>query len=196
MGFIKDTLSAATFGMFDGPEKPDLGSKRPDFEVEKLINSQKVRSLESQPETFQRSMEGVDQTASNNASLDALERNQGALGGDQSIFRDALKARAQKSYGMDMNKIERQARLEAPVKNYEQKDRATKNAQKIYQYEQDFLNRERMQAAQDSAARGAMIGQVLGLAGMAGGMMVGGPAGGAAGSQIGNAAGTGLANSK
>lgn len=191
MGVFSDLGNTATFNMFKGPEQPGIGPADVDYRTTALINAQAARAQETPEETYNKSLEGVDQSAAVVPSLQNMEIQQSALGGnEQAAFRDALRSRAEKSYGMDLNKIQRQTRMNAPVKNFELKQQATSNAQKVFQYKQDYLQRQRQQAANDKAARNAVIGSVLGVAGAIGGGMAGGPMGAGVGMQAGSALGS------
>lgn len=193
MSLLGSALNTLTFGAFKGKEMPGLGPQNVDMRTDELINQQAARVPQTNEQEYGQSMENVDRSADLANAQSNIEAQNRALGGqDHEAFSEALRQRAQKSYGLDLNKIERQARAQAPVSVFQKQQQALTNKQKQYQYQQEYVNMQRQKDANDKAARNQVIGSVLGLGGTIAGTALGGPAGGMAGGAAGKAVAQGV----
>lgn len=151
-----------------------------------LIDARAKLAERSDSDFADAALQGADAGQGLMGSPDAFARSEGALGmyggEDQS---NAIQSRSQKYFDRQMNQMERGARTEAPMA----RANSLANTQEALMKAQGVQNniQSRIYAAEQNkiAARNAVIGSLLQVAGTAAGAMFGGPAGAKAGGAAG-----------
>lgn len=125
------------------------------------------RDVEAPPDVGSQALSQVQQD---------MSQKESSLGGAD-VFGAALKRRAERSYGKDLSKMQRQFNISKPEEKFRRTAIASKNAAEIYKNEVAYQQAQLQKAADEKAERSSVLSSVLGLAGTIGGALVAGPIG-------------------
>lgn len=126
-------------------------------------------------------MTGVPDSASKfmgqgeNISM-GIDRSLGAM--PDKALSQAIQNRSNKNFDSDLNRIQRQVKVNAPLKKFDNTVRGAQVGLQLKQAHNQFKAIEQQRKAQEEARRGQVLGSVIGAVGSIGGAIVGGAIGG------------------
>ncbi len=143
-----------------------------------LIMDQQARADRPQSAIVAEQLQGTPQGAALDAALNEQGQRAQAQGGNSAALSHALSQKARSHYGLGMSRLQRQAELEAPMKQAQ--DRMIElNAQiRGYGNAANVYSQQRQSYEAMRNARSGIISGVLGLGGQMVGMGMGGQLGG------------------
>lgn len=178
------------------PDTPKVTAPAVDAETNALINKQVDRAKRSTADIVKEDMTGVKEAGAvfdpNSATAAADdERMRAASGyqGDPTALDAAIRRKQGAAYAGDINKIEREANLNAPAKRQAALTQASTLVASKNNYDQSVAKMNYQAKLDAQAARSGALSSILGIGGTVAGAVFGGPAGAAVGGQLGSAAG-------
>lgn len=161
-----------------------------DPDTKALMAGQRGEAAKTLDETAAESMQGAESAGGAlQPQASQFDQQSTALGmANPADLSQVLQKRANKKYSSDIIKLQNKSKLEAGDRMNERQKMAMQNLQAQNALHQEKYNNALANEKAKKAARGQMLGSVLGIAGTLGGMA----AGGAGGAKVGGAAGSGL----